>query len=447
MDFFICHNQADYEWLEWIDWHLRKFGLETFVPDWDIQPGDNEILTIQRALTDAAENKRERKVIVIHSKNFSTESVGQTIWTTFLTDDPESLNRNIILVKIDDSNITNPFFKPLRAIELSSVTDKLTAVEKLKSGVFALDPRPTQEPPFPGKPPPNYPNTLEKAGMNAQRLAATAQTKVSFKAKPEYQLAQVDRVPQSNHFQKVISKDCIANNGKTWGFVVCGPTREWPTGLRFKLRHLLSSDFIDDDSFSPILFLLRTEKCKNNKSAQEWLWGLFKENLKLTAKSINVSELEKTLETDGNCYVFVRELSSDEASNAEFIAEMLAMWDSIKLSANSKSQFLLLIHETQNSQPTPKKWWGFTKKAISWEDELRKALEAKTLSTSAILPPLQPPEWEHIFDWLKAHFMDDQESLRDEIENTLKQAFPNDKSIPHLELKKRLIKFFQSNQT
>lgn len=113
MDFFICHNQADNKWRDWIYWQLREAGANTFVPDWDIDYGDNEILAIQRALTDAAENNRERKVIVILSKNFRTENASQSIWTTVFADDPESIKRNIILVKIDDAKITNPFFKPL----------------------------------------------------------------------------------------------------------------------------------------------------------------------------------------------------------------------------------------------------------------------------------------------------------------------------------------------
>jgi hypothetical protein len=178
---------------------------------------------------------------------------------------------------------------------------------------------------------------------------------------------------------------------------------------------------------------------KANKSAQDWLWSLLKEPLTLEGNSFDKKQLAQKLEEEQLCYIFIRELSSEESTNEHFVAEMLWAWQAIELGEHSKSHFLLLVNETPIIQPKSKKWWSLSKNEITWEEKLIKAFESKEIPVSYILPSLDSPKWTDIKDWLRAHFVDEHEAKRRQIIETLEKDFPNVSAIPHEKLKTKLM--------
>ncbi|WP_428267430.1 toll/interleukin-1 receptor domain-containing protein [Haliangium sp.] len=48
-DYFISDNQADREWAEWIGWMREAEGHTVVVQAWDVRPGQDFALEMQRA--------------------------------------------------------------------------------------------------------------------------------------------------------------------------------------------------------------------------------------------------------------------------------------------------------------------------------------------------------------------------------------------------------------
>ncbi len=59
-DFFISYNQADRQWAEWIGWQLEEEGYSVIIQAWDIRPGSNFVIEMQKAAVEA-----ERTVAVL----------------------------------------------------------------------------------------------------------------------------------------------------------------------------------------------------------------------------------------------------------------------------------------------------------------------------------------------------------------------------------------------
>jgi hypothetical protein len=72
-DFFISYNKADRVWAEWIAWQLEERGYTTVLQSWDIRPGSNFVLEMQKA---AAES--ERTLAVEYAYRHATEY--EVIW-------------------------------------------------------------------------------------------------------------------------------------------------------------------------------------------------------------------------------------------------------------------------------------------------------------------------------------------------------------------------------
>ena len=52
-DFFISYTSADKDWAEWIAWQLEAAGYTTIIQAWDFGPGENFVLAMQKAATEA----------------------------------------------------------------------------------------------------------------------------------------------------------------------------------------------------------------------------------------------------------------------------------------------------------------------------------------------------------------------------------------------------------
>jgi polyhydroxyalkanoate synthesis regulator phasin len=139
-DFFVSYNRADKQWAEWIAWTLEEAGYSVVIQAWDFRPGGNFVLDMQRA---AAESQ---KTIAVLSESYLKSSYTQPEWAAAFADDPESLKRKLIPVRVKEC-------KPegmLRAIVyvdlvgLSEPDAKQTLLDSLRPRV-----KPEQKPTFP----------------------------------------------------------------------------------------------------------------------------------------------------------------------------------------------------------------------------------------------------------------------------------------------------------
>jgi len=51
-DFFISYNKADLQWAEWIAWQLEEAGHTVLIQAWDILPGMDFLVEMERAADD-----------------------------------------------------------------------------------------------------------------------------------------------------------------------------------------------------------------------------------------------------------------------------------------------------------------------------------------------------------------------------------------------------------
>lgn len=94
--FFVSYNRADKAWAEWIAWILEEAGHTAVIQAWDFRPGGNFVLDMQRA---AAETD---KTLVVLSQDYLNSEFTQPEWAAAFADDPTSLQRKLIPVRVGD---------------------------------------------------------------------------------------------------------------------------------------------------------------------------------------------------------------------------------------------------------------------------------------------------------------------------------------------------------
>uniref|UniRef100_B8HMW8 TIR domain-containing protein n=1 Tax=Cyanothece sp. (strain PCC 7425 / ATCC 29141) TaxID=395961 RepID=B8HMW8_CYAP4 len=92
----ISYNRADKQWAEWIAWTLEEAGYSVVIQAWDFRPGGNFVLDMQRA---AAESQ---KTIAVLSESYLKASYTQPEWAAAFAQDPESLERKLIPVRVKE---------------------------------------------------------------------------------------------------------------------------------------------------------------------------------------------------------------------------------------------------------------------------------------------------------------------------------------------------------
>ena len=82
-DFFISYSNIDKQWAEWIAWILEEEGgYNCIFQAWDMQPGSNVILEMQKAAAEA-----ERTIAVL-SPNYLNALFTQPEWASAFFQDP-----------------------------------------------------------------------------------------------------------------------------------------------------------------------------------------------------------------------------------------------------------------------------------------------------------------------------------------------------------------------
>lgn len=140
-NFFISYNRADKQWAEWIAWTLEEAGQTVSIQAWDFRPGGNFVLDMQRAA--AASDK----TIAVLSESYLKSSFTQPEWAAAFVDDPQSLNRKLLPVRVKACQPTG-LLKPIVYVDLvglSQAEAKTALLEALRERV-----KPDHPPVFPG---------------------------------------------------------------------------------------------------------------------------------------------------------------------------------------------------------------------------------------------------------------------------------------------------------
>lgn len=140
-DFFISYNSADQERAAWIAWQLEAAGFTTVIQAWDFGPGQNFVLAMQQAATEA------KRTIAVLSPNYLASKFTASEWAAAFAQDPTGKKRLLVPVRVKQVDLTG-LLAPIVYIDLVGCTDKSEAIRRLLEGVNPIRNKPLAEPDF-----------------------------------------------------------------------------------------------------------------------------------------------------------------------------------------------------------------------------------------------------------------------------------------------------------
>ncbi|MEM8717231.1 MAG: toll/interleukin-1 receptor domain-containing protein, partial [Cyanobacteria bacterium P01_G01_bin.4] len=207
-------------WAEWIAWILEEEGHTAVIQAWDFRPGGNFVLDMQRA---AAETD---KTIVVLSEDYLNSEFTQPEWTAAFANDPTSLHRKIIPIKVRKCKPSG-LLRPIVYVDLVD----LEAEAACKAILEALPERlkPTTAPSFPktedaltSQAPPEFPNAPASRPWN-----------VPYERNPFFTGREV--VLQTLHQQ--LNQDCAVALSQTQAISGLGGIGKTQTAVEYAYRH------------------------------------------------------------------------------------------------------------------------------------------------------------------------------------------------------------------
>ncbi|OQW38836.1 MAG: hypothetical protein A4S08_08710 [Proteobacteria bacterium SG_bin4] len=402
-DFFISYNRADEEKAVWINCILKLNGYATVIQAEDFGPGNNFVLAMQKAATEAT------RTIAVLSPDYLQSKFTAPEWAAAFVQDPTGEQRTLIPVKVRPVELMG-LLKSIVYIDLLDI-DEEEAETRLLSKIQDIAGRPR-------------PVFKKSESSTASKIAPQY-----LSNQAEQKLGQINRKKHRDHLAIQIWQN---ENRKTHGFVISGEQQECPEDIRFKLSYLLQEDLINHNPKPPEILGLRTEKSyRIGKSAEQFLWELLAK--RLGSCNPEKAAIEMRLNQVDRSYLFFRELPSDESDNQQFLVDLLVAWSNLSLASTSHSHFLLLIHAAENSGNSLFRWPFLAKRKPSWRDQIESLLKQHEV-IGALLPEFHPPSKKEIRDWKGLHI--EESVLRDGIEELLTGQFLKHESIPLGKFKK-----------
>jgi tetratricopeptide (TPR) repeat protein len=145
-DFFVSYTSADRAWAEWIAWQLESEGYKVVVQAWDFTAGRDWAHEMQQATATAG------RVVAVLSAAYLRSAHGEAEWRAFYAQDPSGEQGLLLPVRVD--KVDPPGLLKTRIYV--DLVDQAAAGARtaLLAAVRDARGKPTEEPEFPGKPPP-----------------------------------------------------------------------------------------------------------------------------------------------------------------------------------------------------------------------------------------------------------------------------------------------------
>jgi hypothetical protein len=142
-NFFISYNSKDIKMAEWVVWELEAAGYNVIIQTWDFQPGNNFVLEMQKASSNA------EVTLALLSENYLRALYTQPEWAAAFASDPTGDKRKLIPIRIEDI----PLHGLLPQIIYVDLVDKDAEEAKLAllAGVSIERAKPISPPSFPGR--------------------------------------------------------------------------------------------------------------------------------------------------------------------------------------------------------------------------------------------------------------------------------------------------------
>lgn len=126
-DFFISYTSADRNWAEWIAWQLEDAGYSTIIQAWDFGPGENFVLAMQKAATEAA------RTIAVLSPDYLQSQFAAPEWAAAFAQDPTGESSLLVPIRVRKVTLTG-LLRPIVYIDLVDCGEE-EAKTKLLNGL------------------------------------------------------------------------------------------------------------------------------------------------------------------------------------------------------------------------------------------------------------------------------------------------------------------------
>lgn len=141
-DFFISYNKADRPWAEWIASQLDEAGYALFLQAWDIRPGSNFVLEMQRAAAEAD------RIICVFSPDYLSALYTQPEWAVAFAKDPTGEKGTLLPVRVREC-VLEGLLPQIVYIDLVNL-DEPAAMRALLDGAKRGRLKPDSPPQHPG---------------------------------------------------------------------------------------------------------------------------------------------------------------------------------------------------------------------------------------------------------------------------------------------------------
>ena len=138
---FISYNRADRDWAEWIGGLIKGAGYQPILDVWHFQPGENFVLRMQEAATQAD------VTLALLSEAYLQAIYTQPEWAAAFAQDPIGKGRRLIPVRVGECSVTG-LLAPILHINLVGLGEQ-DAKRALLDGLKPSG-EPAQPPAFPG---------------------------------------------------------------------------------------------------------------------------------------------------------------------------------------------------------------------------------------------------------------------------------------------------------
>src|SRR6266404_1834549 len=108
---FLCHSSKDKEFVRELHRRLTRDGVECFLDEESIQPGENWVVALERGIDQC------EFLLVVLSPHLLGSKWALLERTSTMADDPEGLQRKIIPLFLEPCDIPR-FLKPIQGIDV-----------------------------------------------------------------------------------------------------------------------------------------------------------------------------------------------------------------------------------------------------------------------------------------------------------------------------------------
>jgi tetratricopeptide (TPR) repeat protein len=142
VDFFVSYTSADRPWAEWIAWELEQAGHSVIVQAWDIQPGANFAVEMEKATVLA------RRTVAVLSPAYWESPYCRAEWAAAFAGDPDGSDRRLVGVRVREFQRPG-LSRALVYIDVVGLSEHASR-EALLAGVQEKRAKPADSRAFPG---------------------------------------------------------------------------------------------------------------------------------------------------------------------------------------------------------------------------------------------------------------------------------------------------------